>query len=88
MRWSQLLIPTLKETPSEAEIVSHQLMLRAGLIRRLGSGLYTYLPLANRIFQSAPITVGDWAQILVVAVTVYLLVEFEKAYRRRKTGMD
>ncbi len=50
--------------------------------------LYTYMPLANRIFQSAPITVGDWAQILVVAVTVYLLVEFEKAYRRRKTGMD
>ncbi len=46
--------------------------------------LYTYLPMANRIFQSAPITLGDWAQILVVAVTVYLLVEFEKGLRRRK----
>lgn len=48
MRWSDLLIPTLKETPQDAEIVSHQLMLRAGLIRRLGSGLYTYLPLGFR----------------------------------------
>jgi len=45
MRFSQLLIPTLKETPSDAEVVSHQLMLRAGLIRRLTSGIYTYLPL-------------------------------------------
>ncbi len=48
MRWSQLLIPTLKETPQDAEIISHQLMLRAGLIRRLGSGLYNYLPLGVR----------------------------------------
>ncbi len=48
MRWSDLLIPTLKETPQDAEIPSHQLMLRAGLIRRLGSGLYTYLPLGFR----------------------------------------
>ncbi len=46
--WSRLLIPTLKETPQDAEIPSHQLMLRAGLIRRLGSGLYTYLPLGWR----------------------------------------
>ena len=45
MRWSKSLIPTLKETPSEAEIASHKLMLRAGLIRRLGAGLYTFLPL-------------------------------------------
>ncbi len=48
MRWSQLLIPTLKEVPQDAEIPSHQLMLRAGLIRRLGSGLYTYLPMGLR----------------------------------------
>ena len=41
MRASQLFIPTLKEAPAEAELISHQLMLRAGLIRRLGSGLYT-----------------------------------------------
>ncbi|WP_163576515.1 proline--tRNA ligase [Halomonas faecis] len=44
MRATQLLIATLKETPADAEIVSHQLMLRAGMIRRLTSGLYTWLP--------------------------------------------
>ncbi|MBN2332092.1 MAG: proline--tRNA ligase [Deltaproteobacteria bacterium] len=45
MRFSQMYIPTLKETPAEAEVVSHQLMLRAGMIRRLAAGIYTYLPL-------------------------------------------
>ncbi|MDT8880505.1 proline--tRNA ligase [Halomonas saccharevitans] len=45
MRASQLLIATLKETPADAEVISHQLMLRAGMIRRLTSGLYTWLPM-------------------------------------------
>ena len=45
MRWSQAFIPTLKETPAEAEITSHKLLLRAGLIRKLAGGLYTFLPL-------------------------------------------
>jgi prolyl-tRNA synthetase len=44
MRYSNYLIPTHKEVPSEAEVISHQLMLRAGLIRKLTSGIYTYLP--------------------------------------------
>ncbi|MFC1862789.1 proline--tRNA ligase [Thermodesulfobacteriota bacterium] len=44
MRYSNYFIPTLKEIPAEAEIISHQLMLRAGLIRKLASGIYTYLP--------------------------------------------
>lgn len=44
MRYSQLLLPTLKENPAEAEIVSHRLMLRAGFMRKLTSGVYTYLP--------------------------------------------
>jgi prolyl-tRNA synthetase len=48
MRYSQLLIPTVKETPAEAEIPSHQLMIRAGFIRKLASGTYTYLPLGWR----------------------------------------
>ena len=48
MRLSQYPINTLKETPAEADIVSHQLMLRAGLIRRLGTGLYTWLPMGLR----------------------------------------
>jgi prolyl-tRNA synthetase len=48
MFWTQTLIPTLKETPAEAEIASHQLLLRAGLIRKLTGGLYTFLPLGLR----------------------------------------
>ena len=48
MRWTQAFIPTLKETPAEAEIVSHKLLLRAGLIRKLSGGLYTFLPLGLR----------------------------------------
>src|SRR5207247_5793353 len=48
MRWSQCLIPTLKETPADAEILSHKLLLRAGLIRKLSGGLYTFLPLGLR----------------------------------------
>ena len=45
MRYSQMLLPTTKETPSEAEVVSHQLLLRGGFIRKLTAGIYTYLPL-------------------------------------------
>ena len=48
MRWTQTFIPTLKETPADAEIVSHKLLLRAGLIRKLTGGLYTFLPLGMR----------------------------------------
>jgi len=48
MRMSKLLMPTLREVPAEAEITSHQLMLRAGMIRRLAAGIYSYLPLGLR----------------------------------------
>jgi prolyl-tRNA synthetase len=48
MRWTQTFIPTLKESPADAEIVSHKLLLRAGLIRKLGAGVYTFLPLGLR----------------------------------------
>jgi len=48
MRWTQTLIPTLKEAPADAEILSHQLLLRAGLLRKLASGVYTFLPLGLR----------------------------------------
>jgi prolyl-tRNA synthetase len=47
-RWSQLFIPTLREAPSDAEVASHKLLLRAGYIRQLGAGLYSYLLLGNR----------------------------------------
>ncbi|MBK1699473.1 proline--tRNA ligase [Thiococcus pfennigii] len=51
MRASQFPLQTLKETPADAEVVSHQLMLRAGLIRRLAAGLYTWLPLGLRVLR-------------------------------------
>jgi prolyl-tRNA synthetase len=51
MRLSKLLAPTLRENPSEAEVVSHQLLMRAGYIRRLASGIYNTLPLMLRVFQ-------------------------------------
>jgi prolyl-tRNA synthetase len=49
MKWSETFIPTLKEIPKEAEAISHQLMLRAGLIRKISSGLYLYLPLGLKV---------------------------------------
>lgn len=51
MRTSQLLLPTLREDPGEAETVSHRLMLRSGLIRKVAAGIYTYLPLGLRIIR-------------------------------------
>src|SRR5256885_5768299 len=51
MRLSQYPINTMKETPAEAEVLSHQLMLRAGLIRRVAAGLYSWLPLGLRVLQ-------------------------------------
>jgi len=49
--WSRYFIPTLKESPSDAEIASHKLLIRAGLVRKLGGGVYTFLPLGLRVMQ-------------------------------------
>lgn len=49
MKQSQIFVPTLRETPSDAEVLSHQMMLRAGYIRQVSSGVYSYLPLAYRV---------------------------------------
>ena len=51
MRMSRMLMPTLKEVPSDAEITSHQLMLRAGMIRKMASGIYKQLPMGIRVFR-------------------------------------
>ena len=59
MRLSQFHLHTSKETPADAEIVSHQLMLRAGLIRRLGSGLYTWTPLGLRVLRHVETVVRE-----------------------------
>ncbi len=50
MKWSKALIPTLKEVPAEADIISHKLMLKAGLIRKVASGLYNFLPLGFKVY--------------------------------------
>ena len=51
MRVSHFFLPTLREAPTEAELISHKLMLRAGLIKKLGSGLYSWLPLGLRVMR-------------------------------------
>jgi len=59
MRTSQYLVSTLKETPADAEIISHQLMLRAGMIRREASGMYTWLPTGLRVLRKVEAIVRD-----------------------------
>jgi len=51
MRTSRFLLATVKETPADAEIISHQLMIRAGLIRRVAAGIYNWLPLGLRVLR-------------------------------------
>jgi len=58
-RWSRYFLPTLREDPKDAEAISHKLMVRAGLIRRLGSGAYTYLPFGLRALQKAAAIVRE-----------------------------
>ncbi|WP_341706651.1 proline--tRNA ligase [Halopseudomonas sp.] len=59
MRTSQYLISTLKETPSDATVISHQLMLRAGMIRKIASGLYTWLPMGLRVLRKVEAVVRE-----------------------------
>ncbi|MBF0493890.1 MAG: proline--tRNA ligase [Candidatus Omnitrophica bacterium] len=59
MRWSNAFIPTLKEEPQEAEAISHKLMMRAGLIRRLSAGAYTYLPFGYKVLEKATRIVAE-----------------------------
>ncbi len=51
MRYSRAFIPTMRENPSEAEVVSHRLMLRAGMIRKVAAGIYNLLPLGFRVLK-------------------------------------
>ena len=59
MRASNFLIATIKETPSDAEVISHQLMLRAGLIRKVAAGLYTWLPVGLRVLRKVEAVIRD-----------------------------
>jgi len=51
VRWSTAFIPTLKEDPADAEVISHKLLVRAGMIRQVSRGIYDYLPLALRVIR-------------------------------------
>ena len=52
MLFSKLLLPTLKDAPQEAEVISHKLMLRAGMIKKVASGIYTWLPLGLKVVEN------------------------------------
>lgn len=58
MKQSKMLIPTLREMPSDAQVISHALMLRAGYVRQVSAGVYSYLPLANRVIEKAKKSCG------------------------------
>ena len=69
MRASQYYLATLKEAPQEAELASHKLMLRAGLIRKLASGLYTWMPLGLKVLRKVEQVVREemnWAGALEI----------------------
>jgi len=75
MKYSKMLIPTLREVPAEAEIASHKLMLRAGLMRRLASGVYSYLPLGFKAFKKVENIIREemdraYAQELVMSALI------------------
>ncbi len=59
MRYSEMFLPTVREVPSDAEIISHQLMIRAGMIRKLTSGIYTYLPLGYRVIRKLEMIIRE-----------------------------
>src|SRR5260370_33037125 len=59
MRWSQYFINTLREVPADADLISQKLMMRAGMIRKVAAGIYTYLPLGLRSMQKLEATVRE-----------------------------
>ena len=61
MRLSQSFIPTMRQDPGEAEVVSHRLMLRSGMIRKVAAGIYSYLPLGLRVIRKIE-TIGGKAK--------------------------
>ena len=69
---SRLYAPTLKEDPAEAELASHRLLLRAGMIRRTASGLYSYLPLAWRSLRKIEEVIREEMELLVLRKCSYL----------------
>lgn len=78
MKQSKLLIPTLRETPSDAETLSHQLLVRAGYIRQVASGIYVYLPLAQRVLEKIKQVIREeLAKIDAIEMAMPALLPFE-----------
>ncbi len=91
MRWTETFIPTLKEAPAEAEIPSHQLLLRAGLVRKLAGGLYTFLPSGIRVLRKIETIVReemDSAGALEVLMPAVQPPEIWKASGRYEQAAD
>ena len=91
MYWSRTLIPTMKETPSDAEIVSHQLLMRSGLIRKLTGGLYTFMPLGLRVLRKVERIVReemDRAGALEVLMPALQPVDIWQKSGRYETAAD
>ncbi len=86
MRWSKSLIPTLKQVPADAEVPSHQLMIRAGFIRKLGSGSYSYLPLGLRVINKIINIVRD--EMNAAGALEVLLPAVQPMDLWEKTGRD
>jgi prolyl-tRNA synthetase len=86
MRWTQTLIPTQKETPADAQIVSHQLMVRAGLIRQLTAGAYDFLPLGFRSLRKAMQIVRE--EMDRIGAAEVLLPALQPVELWQKTGRD
>ena len=84
MRLSQMLFVTLRESPAEAEIPSHKLLLRAGYIRRVGSGVYVYLPLLWRVLQKISAIVRE--EMNATGATECLLPQLQPAELWQESG--
>jgi len=85
-RWSQAFIPTLRESPKDAEAVSHMLMMRAGMIRRLGSGAYSYLPLGLRVLHKVTAIIRE--EMNRAGAQECLLPAMQPLDLWRRTGRD
>ncbi|MGA2774533.1 MAG: proline--tRNA ligase [Candidatus Omnitrophota bacterium] len=86
MRWRKTFIPTLKEVPQEAESVSHQLLLRAGLIRMLMAGSYSYLPLGLKVLSNVEMIIRQEMQ--AIGAAELLLPALQPLELWQKTGRD
>ena len=86
MRWTQTLIPTQKETPADAQIVSHQLMVRAGLVRQLTAGAYDFLPLGLRALRKASQIVRE--EMDAIGAAEVLLPALQPVELWQRSGRD